>query len=170
MKSPHNKPNLLQPQMWKTRWSWTMHIHIPTSSYATKLVTCKFMSTQMPPTLSFPKPAGAGHFYLRSHTPPSVSLPQPPTNGPILTECVTLHNIMTSAAEAETGSLHHNGLAAIPICVTLHELHHLQGPTYFKRDNDKEKGFLPSTIYKKLSKAWDCKYHWMKEKSQKMFF
>ena len=113
---------------------------------------------------------GAGHFYLKSHTPPSVSLLQPPTNEPILTECVTLRNIMTSAAEAETGSLHHNGLAAIPICVTLHELHHLQGPTYFKRDNDKEKGFLPSTIYKKLSKAWDCKYHWMKEKSQKMFF
>ena len=113
---------------------------------------------------------GAGHFYLSSTTPPGTSIPQPPPNGPILTECVTLRNVMTSAAEAETGTLHHNGIAAIPIRVTLGELNHPQGPTYFKTDNDTAKGFLTSTIRKKRSKAWDMKYHWMKEKIKDNFF
>ena len=114
--------------------------------------------------LSKARSRGAGHFYLIIHTPPGISIPQPPTNGPILTEYVTLRNVMISAAEAETSTLYHNGIAVIPICVTLNELHHPQGPTSFKTDNDTVKIFLTSTIRKKRSKVWDCKCHWMKEK------
>ena len=41
---------------------------------------------------------GAGYFYLSNHTHPGIAIPTPPPNGPILTECFTIHNIMTSAA------------------------------------------------------------------------
>ena len=107
---------------------------------------------------------GAGHFFLSIHTSTCVTTPSPPNNSPILTECVTLRNVMTSAAEAETGALHHNGIAAIPLRITCEEMGYTQGPTYFKTDNDTAKGFLNSTIRKKKSKAWDMKYHWMKQK------
>ena len=113
---------------------------------------------------------GAGHFYLSNHTPPGIAIPTPPPNGPILTECFTIRNVMTSAAEAETGTLHHNGIAAVPLRITLDELHHKQGPTYIKTDNDTAKGFLTSSIRKKRSKAWDMRYHWMKEKIKDSIF
>jgi hypothetical protein len=113
---------------------------------------------------------GAGHFYLSSHTPPNTPTPNPPANGPILTECVTLRTVMTSAAEAETCTLHHNGKAAIPIRITLEELHHPQGPTQIKTDNNTAQGFLTSSIRRKRSKHWDMRYHWMKEKLVEKIF
>ena len=45
---------------------------------------------------------GAGNFYLSNTPPTSNAKPEPVPNGPIHTECVTLRNVMTSAAEAET--------------------------------------------------------------------
>ena len=102
---------------------------------------------------------GAGHFFLSSHTPTGVTTPSPPNNGPILTECVTLRNVMKSAAEAETGALHHNGIAAIPLRITCEEMGHTQVPIYFKTYHDTTKDFLNSTIRKNKSKAWDSKYH-----------
>ena len=39
----------------------------------------------------------------------------------------------------------------------------------FQIDNDTGKGFFTSTIRKKRSKSWDCKYHWMKEKNKDDF-
>ena len=70
---------------------------------------------------------------------------------------------MTSAAEAETGTLHQNGITAIPLRITCEEMVHSQGPNYFKTDNKTAKGVLKSTIRKKKSKALDMTYHWMKE-------
>ena len=50
----------------------------------------------------------AGHYILSSHPPPApqISIKQP--NAPILLECKTLHNVVASAAEEETGALFHN--------------------------------------------------------------
>ena len=67
---------------------------------------------------------GAGYFYL-SDTPPKTNMkPNPAHNGPILDECTTLRNVMTSAAEAETQTVFHNGRTTIPIRTTLTELGH----------------------------------------------
>ena len=85
-----------------------MQLHV--DSYAAYLVLPKAYSR------------GAGHFFLSSHTPRNVTTTSPPNNGPILTECVTLHRVMTSAAEAETGTLHHIGIAAIPLHRTCEEM------------------------------------------------
>lgn len=92
---------------------------------------------------------GAGHFYLSNRTISGVTTLTPPKNGPILTECVTLRNVMTYAAEAETGTLHHNAIADVPLWISLNEMGHPQGPTYFKTDNATAQGFLTSTIRKK---------------------
>ena len=50
--------------------------------------------------------------------------PKYDTNGAILIECRTLHNIVTSAAEAETHGVFYNAKQSIPIRHTLEELGH----------------------------------------------
>ena len=65
----------------------------------------------------------AGHFYLSSH-PPAQGKPSPQHNGPLLTECKTLKNVVASAAETETGGLFHNAQAAVPIRHRLEALDH----------------------------------------------
>ena len=104
-----------------------------------------------------------GHFYLSSRKPFDITTPSPPNNGPTLNKCVALRRVMTSAAEVDTGTLHHNGIAAIPLRITCEEMVYAQGPTYFRTDNVTAKGFLNSTIRKKKSKAWGMTYHWMQE-------
>ena len=50
----------------------------------------------------------AGHFYLSSSPPKLPTKPNPPRNGPILTVCKTICNVVASEAEAETGGLYSN--------------------------------------------------------------
>ena len=42
----------------------------------------------------------AGHFYLNDKIPDETSTPNPTPNSPILTECRTVRNVMSLAAEA----------------------------------------------------------------------
>ena len=44
----------------------------------------------------------SGHFYLSDWPSPSPIKPNPDINGPIHTECKTILNVVSSAAEAET--------------------------------------------------------------------
>ena len=60
-----------------------------------------------------------GHFYLSNMITPTSSKPDPTNNGPILTECRTVRNIMSSAAEVETIGIYHNIRAVVPIRMTL---------------------------------------------------
>ena len=48
-----------------------------------------------------------GHFYLSTFTKPTKAYPGN-FNTPILTECVNIKNVVSSAAEAETATLFHN--------------------------------------------------------------
>ena len=50
----------------------------------------------------------SGHFYLSNNIPEVTSTPKPTPNGPILTECHTVRNVMSSAEEAETIGIFHN--------------------------------------------------------------
>ena len=44
----------------------------------------------------------AGHFYFNDRIPTGTSKPNPKPNGTIITECRTVRNVISSAAEAET--------------------------------------------------------------------
>ena len=115
----------------------------------------------------------AGHHYLGNHPPPPPALPNPvSTNGPILTVCKRLRNVVSSAAEAETGGTFENSKIAIPICRVLKVLGHPQPEdgTPFKMDNLVNHGFIHSNIKLKKSKTWDMRYHWLREKQTRKLF
>jgi hypothetical protein len=101
-------------------------------------------------------------------TSPTLS---PTANGPIHTLCKTIKNVMSSAAEAGTGGIYLNGKEAIPICTTAFELGHPQPPTPIKTDNTTAHGILlTKSLGPKLSKAFDMRFHWMKDRIQQQQF
>ena len=107
----------------------------------------------------------AGYYYLSNKQPPLPAIPNPPMNGAISVECSSLPLTVTSAAESETGGLFVNGKKIIPIRTTLEEINHPQpGPTPLKTDNKTAKGFCHKTIKQKQSKAWDMRYHWLRDR------
>ena len=115
----------------------------------------------------------AGHFYLGSNPPrPPAIPPSKTTNGPILTVCKRLRNVVSSAAEAETGAAFYNSKEAITIIRTLEALGHSQPPdgVPFKMDNAVTNGFIHSNIRQKRSKSWDMRYHWMRDKEVSKLF
>jgi hypothetical protein len=109
----------------------------------------------------------AGHYFLSSTPPKHPLKPSPQPNGPILTECRTLRNVVASAAEAETGGLFHNAQTTLPIRVALEELDHPQPPTPLKTDNSTATSFVHSSMKQKRSKSWDMRYHWLRERQLK---
>jgi hypothetical protein len=75
-------------------------------------------------------------------------------------ECATLPLTVSSAAEAETGGLFHNGQRIIPLRTMLAEINHPQpGPTPLKTDNSTAFGYVHKTIRQRKSKAWDMRYN-----------
>ena len=92
---------------------------------------------------------GAGYFYLSDNYTNMTSILHPKSKDLILTECTTLRNVMSSAAEAEVGTIHHNGKAAMPVRTALDEMGYPQGPTLVKTDNNTADGFLNKKIKQK---------------------
>ena len=89
---------------------------------------------------------GAGDLYLSDNYTNMTSISHPKPNGPFLTECTTLRNIISSVAETEVVKVHHNGKAAIPVRTALDKMGHLQGPTPVKTDNNTANGSLNKKI------------------------
>ena len=85
-------------------------------------------------------------------------------NGAVHTLCRTIKNIMSSAAEAEMGSLYINAKEAIPIRQDLNEMGHKQSPTYLETDNTTAYGILTKTLKPKLSRAFDMMFHWLHDR------
>ena len=115
----------------------------------------------------------AGHFYLGNQPPQPPALPNMnSTNGPILTVCKRLRNVVSSAAEAETGAAFYNSQEAIPIIQILNILGHQQpnNGVPCKMDNATTNGFIHSNIKLKCSKAWDMKYHWLRDNQTRQQF
>ena len=106
----------------------------------------------------------AGHYYLSNRTTDHVSKTPPPLNGPILTECSRIKKTVGSAAEAETEGLYHNGQNVIPLRIILKALKHPQPPTPMETDNTIAHGFTHSNIKIRKAKAWDMKYHWLRDR------
>ena len=98
--------------------------------------------------------------------------PTPMKNAPIYVMCNTIKNVMSSAAEAETGGIFMAVQRACPIRVTLAELGHQQPPngTPIYNDNSTATGILTSAMRQKLSKAFDMRFYWVKDRiKQKQF-
>jgi len=103
----------------------------------------------------------AGYHYLSSSLP--VATHEPPLNAPILVECRTMRPVMASAAEAETTTAVINAQAAVPVRHALQALGHKQPPTPLKVDNSTANGILNSNIRQKRSKAFDMRFHWLRD-------
>ena len=99
-----------------------------------------------------PKPGSrvAGYFYLSSKPTNTAT---PILNGAIHVECKTLKYVVSSAVEAEVGSIFHNFQVAIPIQTILHALNHLQPPRPVQTNNTTAKGFKYDNIHQKRSKS-----------------
>jgi hypothetical protein len=70
---------------------------------------------------------------------------------------------MSSAAEAEAGSLYINCREAIPARHTIDFISHPQPPTPMQMDNTTALGVVNNNAIKKL-KAMGMKYHWLRDR------
>lgn len=92
------------------------------------------------------------------------TIPARVPNAPILVECKTLHHVVASAAKVETGSLFHNGQMIVHIWKLLGALGHPQPPTPLKTDNSTSNSFVNKSLHQKMSKLWDMRYHWLRDR------
>ena len=109
---------------------------------------------------------GAGHIYLSNKIDNIHFIPTPTPTGPILTEFVTLRNVMSSTAKAEVGTVHHNGKVLFPIIIVLNEMGYLQGPTPLKIDNCTAEVLINKKIQQKCSKSFNMRFHCMIDRIQ----
>ena len=108
----------------------------------------------------------AGHFFLTT-LPSAISSPPNPTpNGAIHVLCKTLRSVAASASEAEIGALFLNAQDAVPIRTALEEMGHKQPltGTPLETDNSTAHGILHAQVRLKKSKAFDMRYHWLKDR------
>ena len=92
--------------------------------------------------------------------------PVPMTNAPLHILCNTIKNVMASAAEAEAGGLFLAVQKACPLRIALAELGHPQPPqgTPLYNDNKTTTGILNATMRQKLSKAFDMRVYWVRDR------
>ena len=78
---------------------------------------------------------------------------------------------MSSASEAETGTIYYGNKHAIPYRVTLQEMGHLQSkPTPVTTDNNTAYGLTMSTMTLKASTSNNMRFQWFKfHKAQQLF-
>jgi hypothetical protein len=107
----------------------------------------------------------AGHYFLGNQPPPPPAKPSPTPNGAILTLCKTIRNVMSSAAEAETGGVFGNAQEAIACRISLLALGHSQPATPLKTDNSTANSFVHANIRQRRSKTWDMRWNWLRDRS-----
>ena len=94
----------------------------------------------------------------------------PRHNSPILVECKTLRQVVSSAAEAETAGVFYAARTSIPIKEFLINLGHPQPPTPIKTDNSTTHGFAYQNIQQRKSKSWDMQFHWLRDREFQKHF
>ena len=85
-----------------------------------------------------------GHFYLSDWPSPILIKSNPDKNRPIHTECKTIHNVLYSAADAETCGTFSNRKTSIGMQPALIELDHKKPVTSLKTKNSMIEGFVNS--------------------------
>jgi hypothetical protein len=111
----------------------------------------------------------AGYHFLSSRPkdptkPPHPTDPPVPSNGAINVLCQIMREVVSSAAEAELGSVFHNAKEACPLRICLEELGHPQPPTPIQTDNSTASGIANDTVKQKRSKAIDMRFYWIRDR------
>jgi hypothetical protein len=108
----------------------------------------------------------AGLFFLADRQGATNTPPAPKPNGPVHVLCKTLRTVAASASEAETGALFLNAQEAVPMITALQEMGHPQPPTGtpLETDNATAHGILHAQVRMRKSKAFDMRYHWLKDR------
>jgi hypothetical protein len=99
-----------------------------------------------------------GHFYLGNNDDRQQQI-----KGPILCLSGIIKHVMSSAAEAEIGSMFSNAKEAAPLRVMLEEMGHHQPPTPIQTDNSTAYGILNNKSNQKRSKAMDMRFYWVRD-------
>ena len=101
----------------------------------------------------------AAAWYILGNDPTTISKPM--QNAPLHVLCNTHKNVVSSAAEAETGGIFLAAQKACPMRVALVELSHPQPPqgTPVFNDNSTATGILNSSMRQKLSKAFGMRFY-----------
>jgi hypothetical protein len=114
----------------------------------------------------------AGLFFLSNRSGAASTPPSPTPNGAIHVLCKTLRTVAASASEAETGALFLNAQEAVPMITALTEMGHPQPTTGtpLETDNATAHGILHAQVRMRKSKAFDMRYHWLKDRiAQRQF-
>ena len=111
----------------------------------------------------------AGHFYLSASSRPN-KVYTGRFNAPLHTECHTIKNVVSSAAEAECAALFHNCMTAVGIWHALHGLGQPQNCTEVITDNSTANSFVHSEMRVKQLKSWDMRYNWLRDRSAQQQF
>jgi hypothetical protein len=102
-----------------------------------------------------------GYFYLGNKT---ISPKKPLYNGPLFCHTTVLKHVVSSVAEAEFGALFVNAKEGTITRTALAEMGHNQDATELKTDNTTADGIINNTVQKKLSKAMDMRFYWVKDR------
>jgi hypothetical protein len=84
------------------------------------------------------------------------------TNGAILIIRTVLKDVMSSAAEAESGTVFLNAEEGTVLRKTLEELGHPQPPTPLQTDTTTATGYSNGTTKQKHTRAIDMRFYWVK--------
>ena len=95
----------------------------------------------------------AGNLYISDWPCDKPNLPSTKRNGPILTTCKTIRNVISLAAESETTGTFCNAKEGFAVLPSLIGLCHKQPPTPLKTDNSTTDGFVNSSVKPKKSKT-----------------
>jgi hypothetical protein len=110
-----------------------------------------------------------GYFFLSDRPqnptkPPAPDDTPPKPNGAIHVVTHLMKEVVSSAAEAETGGLFYNGKETCPLRTTLMELGFPQDATPIQTDNSTACGIANETVKQRRSKAMDMRYYWIRDR------
>jgi hypothetical protein len=97
-----------------------------------------------------------GHFFMSSN------IADPADNGAVLNITQIIKAVMSLAEEAELSALYFNACKAVPMCLLLAEMEHIQPPTPTQTYNSTALGVVNSNIQPWQTKAIDMRFHWLR--------
>ena len=102
------------------------------------------------------------HFLGQQHRPGTI--PTTPINGGLLIRSSILDVVVSSAAEAELGGLFENMRDATSLRNILTDMGYPQPASPMQTDNKCADGIAHDTVKSKRSKAFDMRYHWVRDR------
>jgi hypothetical protein len=106
------------------------------------------------------KSRAGGFFYLGSNITSKKNL----TNGAIPIISMILKHVMSSAAEAEIGSVFLNAKEATILRTTLIEMGHPQPPTPLQTYNTTDMGYSNDKLKQRRTCSMDIRFYWVKDR------